>query len=127
VEVLGACTSYEASDFDATCRFYEHVLGLERVVSWDRSDSQGAYFGASRTLVVEIVGAPRGTTHAHRSSHEDGLAVTLMVDDARKALAEIEERGGVADRALVVSDWGRHFGVRDPDGVRVWIMERLVE
>jgi hypothetical protein len=86
VEVLGACTSYEASDFDATCRVYEHVLGLE-----------------------------------------DGLAVTLMVDDAGKAPAEIEERGGVADRALVVSDWSRHFGVRDPDGVRVWIMERLVE
>lgn len=123
MEVLEACTSYETADFDETCHFFGHLIGLERVIEWDRPDGRGAYFGAGGTMVVEITNAPR----QGRSSHEprgDGLAVTVMVGDAKKALAEFEERGGIADQPMAELDWGRYFGARDPNGVRIWIMER---
>jgi predicted enzyme related to lactoylglutathione lyase len=124
VEVCEAYVSYQASDFDATCRFYERVLGLERVLGWDRVDGRGAYFAGDRVTVVEITGSPRGERGAGLPPVDGGLAVTIMVRDLSEALAQIVERGGVIDLAVAEHEWGCYFGVRDPDGVRVYIMER---
>lgn len=114
--------SYNASDFDATCRFYEKVLGCTRSHSWDREDGRGAYFRAPAAALVEIFGAARGAPPLAPPAH-DSFALTLMVADAAAAHDAVIRAGATIDEAMVERPYGRFFGVRDPDGVLVYVMQ----
>jgi catechol 2,3-dioxygenase-like lactoylglutathione lyase family enzyme len=60
MNISEAYVTYNASDFDVTCAFYEQRLGFRPVHRWDRADGRGCYYAAGEATVVEILGAARG-------------------------------------------------------------------
>ena len=55
-----------------------------------------------------------------------GLIVSLEVPDARRAMAELESLGIPIAFELKEEEWGQiHFGVRDPNGIPIDIVQQL--
>lgn len=120
---LGAYVTYNASDFDATSHFYETILGCKASEMWDRDDGRGAYFELGGVSLVEILGAARGAP-ALGSPDTGSFMVVMVVADAQAALDLVGERGADTIEPMIEEPWGRYFGVRDPDGVPVYLLER---
>jgi predicted enzyme related to lactoylglutathione lyase len=119
----GAYVSYTASNFEATCRFYEDVLGCERTEEWDRDDERGAYYDLEGISLVEILGFSRdGPTFT--TPDTDSFVVVVTVVDAQAALEVVRGRGADTVESLTEEAWGRYFGVRDPDGVSIYFLDR---
>ena len=54
------------------------------------------------------------------------LVLTLFVDDAQAAHDQLQRAGAEIARGLEDTPWGhRSFGVDDPDGLRIWVVEVL--
>ena len=52
------------------------------------------------------------------------IALVLYVDDARAVEVELRGHGVTIAREVKDEPWGhRSFGVDDPDGLRIWIIE----
>lgn len=123
VEIEGAFASYQVSQFDATYKFYEQVLGCHPVDEWDRPDGRGAYFAIGDAALVEILGAPRGGQPL-TPPPPGSFMVVVWVGDLEETRQAVNARS--AEVAPVVSEaWGRYFPVRDPDGVEVYFLERV--
>lgn len=111
-------------DFDAMTRFYGQGLGLSPIEEWDRPDSRGAVYtaqGRSSGATIEVLQfgdlAVPGVAPVN-------VELGLYVDDARLAHDELRDRGVTITRELKDESWGhRSFGVDDPDGLRIWIIE----
>lgn len=115
------------ADLETMIRFYRDGLGMEITKQWDRSDDdRGAILApvgdvANATIELLTLGdvavpgvAPLNTV------------LTLFVDDARSAVKRVREAGIAIARELEDTPWGhRSFGVDDPDGLRIWIVEEL--
>ena len=113
-------------NYASMCQFYGGTLGMAVVESWDRPGSRGTVLspaGEVTGATVEILDL-------------DGLAVpgvapvnlvlTLFVEDARAAHRQLQQAGADIARGLEDAPWGhRSFGVDDPDGLRIWIVEVL--
>jgi uncharacterized glyoxalase superfamily protein PhnB len=113
-------------NYDSMGQFYRGTLGMRVVESWDRPGSRGLVLsptGAVTGATVEIldldgVGVP-GVAPVN-------LVLTLFVDDAQSAHDELQRAGAEIARGLEDTPWGhRSFGVDDPDGLRIWIVEQL--
>ncbi len=107
--------------------FYRDGLGMVIIEQWDRSRTdRGAVLapaGDVRNATIEVLTlgdlAERGASPAN-------VVVTLFVDDVRAALREVRAAGVPIARGLEDTSWGhRSFGVDDPDGLRIWIVEEL--
>lgn len=56
----------------------------------------------------------------------EGVCLEIEVDDARQALAELEKKGGRVDYPLTQEPFGQcRFGVRDPAGLWVDVVEQI--
>lgn len=54
------------------------------------------------------------------------MCLELEVDDAEQALATLQQRGGAADYPLTREPFGQcRFGVRDPSGLWVDVVEQV--
>ena len=107
--------------------FYRDGLGMMIVKQWDRSaDDRGAVLapaGEVGNATVEVLAlgdvAVQGAAPAN-------VVLTLFVDDARAAEQQVRAAGVEVARGLEDTPWGhRSFGVDDPDGLRIWIVEEL--
>jgi catechol 2,3-dioxygenase-like lactoylglutathione lyase family enzyme len=119
----------KARRFDRTCRFYNEVLGLPRLRSWEGEHGRGALFQAGPG-VVEVRGRSRDKERHDRSEAFDyqgpaqKMTVTLQVASAERAY----ERLLLADRNIpggleTLPDGKLVFETHDPDGVRVRFSE----
>lgn len=113
-------------NYQSMCQFYGDILGMTVVESWDRPGSRGTVFspaGAVTGATVEIlqlhgVGVP-GVAPVN-------VVLTLFVVDAQAAHDQLQRAGAKVVRGLEVTPWGhRSFGIDDPDGLRIWIVEVL--
>jgi catechol 2,3-dioxygenase-like lactoylglutathione lyase family enzyme len=115
-------------NFDAMCRFYGGALGMAVVDSWDRPDSRGSVFapqGAVANTTIEVL--ELGDVCVEGVAPVN-VVLTLFVDDATVVHDELDRAGVGITRGLEDAPWGhRSFGIDDPDGLRIWIVEVLTE
>ena len=113
-------------NYEPLCHFYGGTLGMPVVERWDRPGSRGAVFSPAGTVTgatVEIldlegVGVP-GVAPVN-------LVLTLFVHDAQADHDRLQRAGAKIARGLEDTPWRhRSFGVDDPDGLRIWIVEVL--
>jgi len=126
VTVQEFCVSYSAEDFDATVSFYVDVLEFVPSVSWDRDDGRGAFLVCGGNGVVEIFGAARGKP-ALVAPPPGSFMIVIIVDDAGEYQRAVIRNGAGIRWKMASYDWGKYFGVVDPNGVRIYFMERLGE
>ena len=118
------CVSYNAADFESTVSFYVDTLNFTPSVSWDRSDGRGAFLVCEGNGVVEIFGAPRGET-PYSPPPDDSFMIVIILDDVDRYLRMLEEKGVSVRWPLESFEWGKWFGVVDPNGVGIYFMQRL--
>nr|WP_225753344.1 VOC family protein [Actinotalea sp. Marseille-Q4924] len=111
---------------DAMSRFYGDVLGMSTVESWDRPDGRGAVFapaGSVHGAHVEVLDMPgRAVTGASPAD----VVLTFVVADVRAVHDALVDAGATIARGIEDTPWGhRSFGLDDPDGLRIWVVQDL--
>jgi uncharacterized glyoxalase superfamily protein PhnB len=114
--------------FNAMSRFYGELLGMSIVEAWDRPDGRGAVFAPDDSAcgvhieVLDMLGATvTGSSPAN-------IVLSLFVADVQAVHDEVMRNGAMVARGLEDTPWGhRSFGLDDPDGLRIWIVEDLAE
>jgi hypothetical protein len=111
-------------NFDAMSRFYGGGLALSPIEEWDRPNSRGVVYaarGASAAATIEVL---QFADLCVPGVAPVNIELVLYVDDARAVEDELRSRGVTIARELKDETWGhRSFGVDDPDGMRIWIIE----
>ncbi|MGC4106807.1 MAG: VOC family protein [Thermomicrobiales bacterium] len=118
----------EVADLETSTRFYEDVIGLQKVVSWG-ADRPAAWFdlGDSSALglwPVETGGAKaiaggRGGVHVH-------FALRIPHGSFDQVKAFIAEQGVAILDDVTFDDGNRSLYVNDPDGNCVELMDAIV-
>ena len=120
------CISYNVSDFEATASFYTDILNFTASVSWDRADGRGAFFVGEGNGVVQVFAAAR-TKEPYDSPPPGSFMIVLIVDNIEAYLDLIVSNGAEVQCPIEKFEWGKYFGLLDPNGVRIYFMERLGE
>ena len=120
------CVSYNAEHFDETVSFYIEILEFMPSVSWDRDDGRGAFFIGGGNGVVEIFGAARGKP-ALTAPSPGSFMIVIIVDDAEEYQRKVIGNGAGIRWKMMSYEWGRYFGVVDPNDVGIYFMERSGE
>lgn len=114
---------FRASDFDASVRFYQELLGMERLKNWERDTGSGVILRAGPGRTIELLGAPPGQGYADERLPR-GVTLWLQVDDVAEWYERLRASGAVIARELADDPWGtRSFRLDDPDGTQVWLFE----
>jgi uncharacterized glyoxalase superfamily protein PhnB len=112
--------------FEAMSRFYGERLGMSTVKTWDRPDGRGAVFapaGSARGALIEVLDMPGAPVSG---TPPVDIVLTLFVTDVRATYDQLVRAGATIARGLEDTSWGhRSFGLDDPDGLRIWIVEEL--
>ena len=113
-------------NYEPMVDFYRQTLGMEVVESWDRPDGKGSVFaprGSVANATIEVL--ELGDVCVPGVAPVN-VVLDLFVDDARAEHDRLVEAGVPIARGLEDASWGhRSFGLDDPDGLRVWIIEVL--
>jgi predicted enzyme related to lactoylglutathione lyase len=118
------CVAFNAEDFDKTVSFYQDVLEFTPGAGWDRADGRGLFLACGGQGGVEIFGAARGKP-ALSPPPPGSFMIVVIVADAEAQQRKLI-RNGVGIRWKMASfDWGKYFGVVDPNGIGIYFMERL--
>ena len=106
--------------------FYRQILGMETVESWDRPDGKGSVFAPRGSVANATVEVLELADVCVPGVAPVNVVLDLFVDDARAEHDRLVEAGVPIARGLEDASWGhRSFGLDDPDGLRVWIIEVL--
>lgn len=109
-------------DFDAVRTFYGDTLELPIETQWDGDDGPGIIFRSGPGQTVEFFGPPWGARRDKRPVA--GTELAFEVDDVQAWHDRLVARGVPIARELVDNPWGdRSFGIDDPAGVRIWILQ----
>jgi catechol 2,3-dioxygenase-like lactoylglutathione lyase family enzyme len=113
-------------NFDAMRRFYGDALGMTIVEQWERPGTRGVVFapqGAPTNATIEVLEFADVCVPGVAPVN---IVLTWFVEDARAALDQLRDAGVAIARGLEDQSWGfRSFGIDDPDGLRIWVVERL--
>jgi catechol 2,3-dioxygenase-like lactoylglutathione lyase family enzyme len=111
-------------NFDVMSRFYGQGLCMSAVEEWDRPHSRGVVYAANGASSAATIEALRLGDLCVPGVAPVNIELVLYVDDARAVQDELRGRGMTITRELKDEPWGhRSFGVDDPDGLRIWIIE----
>ena len=129
MEIRQFRVALKARRFDRTCRFYNDILGLPRLRSWEGERGRGALFQAGPG-VVEVRGRGRELEASDRSEAFDyqgpdqKMVITLLVTSAEKAYERLllNDRN-VPGGLMTLPDGRLAFETHDPDGVKVMLRE----
>ena len=111
-------------DFDLVTAFYRDVLECEVQKSWDQEDGPGTIFAVGPGQTVEFFGPPFGARKDKGSAR--GVELAFEVNDVEAWLERLEAAGVPIARELVANPWGdRSFGIDDPAGMRIWILQQI--
>lgn len=122
-----------ARDFDASCRFYDDIMALPRLRSWESDGGRGALFQAGSGL-IEVLGRPRTSGRPQRDENfdyqgpEQKLTLTILTNSAEKAYEDLIFReknipGGLKQ----LPDGAMAFQTHDPDGVKILLREPFTD
>lgn len=115
MEVLSNRVLLQPVDFERSLRFYSDTLGLHVYREWGRGSTKGVVFflgggfldGSSRTGTCESV-----------------VGLWLQVRDVDAVGRELQEAGVDIIELPTDKPWGlREMQIRDPDGLRIVIVE----
>ena len=127
---IGTLTVLRHTDnFESMCHFYGDALDMTTIEQWDRGpDDRGAVFaprGATRNATIEVL--ELGDLCVPDVDPAN-VGLVLYVEDATAAHDQIRNVGVAIARGLEDTPWHhRSFGIDDPDGLRIWIVEILDE
>ncbi len=125
---LGCKTTIRTRDYSASSHFYQQVLGLELIESWQEPLDQGSIYQigpASSGSLLEISQVSSG----HESYREEFAQPASMKMDLQMATDDIQLwvdklQGNWEFRGPVSRPWGSEYlYLRDPDGVQIIIYE----
>ena len=112
-------------DFDASVAFWRDALQLEQLSGWDRDDSSGAVLGTGGNAVVVLIG---GGATDYAFPQQDGVYAGIQVDDVDAWHERLSDLDVVIETPPNNKMWGlRTIGLRDPDGVYVYLFTPLEE
>jgi catechol 2,3-dioxygenase-like lactoylglutathione lyase family enzyme len=101
--------SVPAQDFEASCHFYEHVLGLPLLKRWGKMP--GAEYQAGNLTIAVMEPTAFGMSFAPH-----GMPLALHVDDVAAARSELEAQG-VAFMGETIDSGVCHQAIfKDPAG-----------
>ena len=120
------CVSYKVIDFDETAAFYTDVMNFTPSVSWDRADGRGAFFVGEGIGVVEIFAAARGEP-PYKPPPCDSFMIVMVVDDIDTYHDMLVGKATEIRWPIEEHEWGRWFGLEDPNKVAIYFMQRLGE
>ena len=113
-------------NYEAMCRFYGDALGMSVIERLEAPESRGSVFappGAVTNASIEVL--ELGDVCVEGVAPVN-VVLTLFVDDARLVHDELLGVGMVIARGLEDTPWGhRSFGIDDPDGLRIWVVQVL--
>ena len=122
-----------ARDFDATCRFYDEILSLPKLRSWEQESGRGALFQVGSGL-IEILGRPRSYGRAERDEDFDyqgpkqKLTLTILTGSAEKAYEALLFRDpNIPGGLKQLPDGAMAFETHDPDGIKILLREPFSE
>jgi catechol 2,3-dioxygenase-like lactoylglutathione lyase family enzyme len=114
--------------FEAMSRFYGELLGMSTVEEWDRPDGRGAVFapaGSAQGAHIEVLDMPGATVPG---TPPVNVVLSVFVADVQAVHDGLVSAGAVIARGVEDTSWGhRSFGLDDPDGLRIWVVQDLVE
>jgi uncharacterized glyoxalase superfamily protein PhnB len=112
-------------NYESMIRFYGDTLEMTTVENWDRSDGRGSVFappGAVANATIEVLDAGVCVPGVAPVN----VVLSLFVDDAQAVHDRWNGAGVPIARGVEDQSWGfRSFGIDDPDGLRIWIIEDL--
>jgi catechol 2,3-dioxygenase-like lactoylglutathione lyase family enzyme len=116
MEVLASRLLLRPADLDRSLAFYRDTLGLAVYREFGEAGQRGVVFFLGGGL-LEVSGRAESPTAPN-------LALWLQVRDVDAAHDELVAKGVNVDRPPVTEPWGlREMWVRDPDGLRLAIIE----
>lgn len=124
MQVKGFGAGYLVDDVAATARFYRDVIGLPVTVEIDWFASVNV--GVPGYEISFIRRGHESVPEGFRAQEAAGLALGLMVEDAKAEEARLREAGVEIVAPLVDEPYGqRHFYVQDNNGVLLDIIEPI--
>lgn len=129
MEIRQFRVALKARRFDRTCRFYNEILGLPRVRSWEGETGRGAQFQAGPG-VIEVQGRTRESEQDERNEAYDyqgpaqKMVVALEVPSAEQAYERLllNDRN-IPGGLLTRPDGTMAFETHDPDGIKIVLVE----
>ena len=129
MEIRQFRVALRARRFDRTCRFYNEILGLPPIRSWEGENGRGAQFQAGPGI-IEVLGRTRDGERDERNEAYDHqgpaqkMVVLLEVPSAEAAYERLllNDRnipGGLITRP----DGTMAFETHDPDGIKIRLSE----
>jgi catechol 2,3-dioxygenase-like lactoylglutathione lyase family enzyme len=113
-------------DFDKAVTFYQDVLGLGLVKSWNNPDGRGLIL-AVKSATLELFDKAQADTV---DSIEAGKRVSgqirfaLQVDDIEKISGELEKAGATIVNTPVQTPWGdTNQRLQTPDGLQLTLFQ----
>jgi len=114
-------TTLTVSDFDASVRFYQQVVGLPLKSQMNPPGMRIAFLGEGDTSVELIFDSKRP-----RADLTCPVAMGFKVDNLDQTLADFRSRGIAIDAGpFQPHPHVRFFYVRDPDGMNVQFVEEV--
>jgi predicted enzyme related to lactoylglutathione lyase len=116
MEVLSSRVLVRPTDFERSFRFYAETLGLHVYREWGS--------GSTRGVVFFLGGGFLELSGSSRTGASEGVALWLQVRDVDAVGHELEEAGVDIIELPTDKPWGlREMRIRDPDGLRIVIVE----
>ena len=116
MEVLSSRVLVHPTDFERSFRFYTESLGLHVYREWSS--------GATRGVVFFLGGGFLELSGSSRTGASESVALWLQVRDVDAAGHDLEEAGVDIIELPTDKPWGlREMQIRDPDGLRIVIVE----
>ena len=129
MEIRQFRVALKARRFDDTSRFYNEILGLPRLRSWEGKNGRGAQFQAGPG-VVEVRGRSRDRERDEREESfdyqgpEQKMVITLQVPSAEAAYERLllNDRN-IPGGLMTQADGTLAFRTHDPDGIQILLCE----
>jgi predicted enzyme related to lactoylglutathione lyase len=116
MEVLSSRVLLHPTDFERSFRFYAQSLGLHVYREWSS--------GSTRGVVFFLGGGFLELSGSSRTEASESVGMWLQVRDVDAVGDELEDAGVEIIELPTDKPWGlREMQIRDPDGLRVAIVE----
>jgi predicted enzyme related to lactoylglutathione lyase len=116
MEVLSSRVLVHPTDFERSFRFYTESLALHVYRQWSS--------GSTRGVVFFLGGGFLELSGSSRTGASESVALWLQVRDVDTVGQELEEAGVDIIELATNKPWGlREMQIRDPDGLRIVIVE----
>lgn len=124
MESIRLNVAINTEDFAEVEAFYREVLGMPVESRWNEAEGPGIIFRAGNGQTLEFFGPPWGARQQKQPAA--GVELAFEVNDVQRWHDRLVSAGVPIARELVDNPWGdRSFGIDDPAGTRIWILQAI--